>query len=383
MNKILLVCLTVTFSFTGFSQNDPVYSLTEVRSSDDLEYEQYTYNSDMLLEATDILSEDGIQLIDSLSYDGSNNIIKLDKHQLLNGNWTYVSYIDYTYDANGNRLSRTNYNSYGGPTFDLGGVYEYSYEDNKLQSWELYMSGTDLIEAAELTYNSDGQLIEELAQDTWNSGSLENSWKIDYEYNQDGTLKTTAQSFWNGYSWDSYASEWFYYDDNNNCIKWEHKTGNTVTTKYEYEYDMDYTVDQLVLPVNPEDDTDTESLVEMSNMVTLKHWYTENDIGDLVYVCDYIYTYDLIGTMGVQSPGFLADNMLIYPNPASDLITISGNNTIINNINVLDTTGKLVLKETNLNRKETNLDVSQLQSGVYYIRLLTPKGIATKKLVVQ
>ncbi len=384
MKKILLLCISVAFSAAGNSQNvSPVYSLSDITSSDDLEHQIYTYNSNMLLEATDILSEDGNMLKDSLTYDTSRNIIKFDKYQLINGNWTHVYYLDYTYDENGNCLSRSNYNSYGGPTFNLGGVYNYSYDDNKVISWELYMSGTDLAEAGTLTYNDDGQLIKEIGQDIWNSGSMEDSWKMDYQYNSDGTIKTRAQSFWNGNSWDSAGSEWFYYDDNTNCIKRERKTGNRVTTRYEYEHNMEYTTDQLVLPVNPEDGSDTESLAQKNNMVTIQKWYTENDAGVLVYVCDYIYTYDLIDSMGVPNHGFAADNMLIYPNPTSDLITITNNQTIITNIDVMDNTGRVVLRAANINRNETNLDVSNLNSGVYYVRLFTSNGPVTQKLIVQ
>ena len=384
MKKTLLFCVTAALSVVGISQNvDQQYALTKVESSDELEHKIYTYNSERLLEATDNLFEDGMLINDTLSYDQANNIIKLDRYQFLNGNWTHVSYIDYTYDQNGNRLSRSNYNSYGGTTFTLGGVYNYYYENNMRTSWDLYMSGTDLVANGTLTYNSNGQILKEISQDIWNSGSMENSWKIDYEYNSDETLKTSGQSFWNGQSWYSAGGEWFYYDSQKNCIKWEHKNGNTVTNKNEYEYNMDVTVDQLILPIDPEDGSDSESLVEMKNMVTLKHWYTENDQGDLIYVCDFIYTYDLLDPMGVPNQEFNAVNMLIYPNPTSDLVTITGDNIIIRNIDVLDNTGKMVLKESNINKKETNLDVSGLNSGVYYIRLSTSKGIVTEKLIVK
>lgn len=382
MKKILLACFTFSITFAGLSQNAiPEYSLSEIRASDELEHEIYTYNEDLLLESTDILLDNGFLVKDSLRYDASNNIITLDGYQLLNGNWTHVSYIDYTYDGDGNRLTRSNYNSFDG-TFNLGGVYNYVYENNKMISWELYMGGTDLFQASTFTYNSNGQLIEELGQDTWNSGSLEDSYKIDYEYNSDGTLKTSAQSFWEGASWNSYGSEWFYYDDNMNCIKWDHKSGNTVTNRNLYDYDLNYTTDQLVLPVNPEDSSLNESLVEMKNMPTVKHWYTENEAGDLMYVCDYIYTYELIDVMGVSNHGFSADSMRIYPNPAADLITITGENAIITNIDIRDATGKMVLQKKNLNKKETSLNVSALQSGVYYIKLLTSKGSHTEKLIV-
>lgn len=386
MKRILLVCIAAVFSVAGFSQSVnqvKEFALSEIRSSDELEYEMYTYNSDLLLKATDILFEDGTLVMDSLYYDAFKNVVKLNRYQLLNGNWTHVSYIDYTYDENGNRLSRSNYNNWGG-SFNLGGIYNYFYdENNKLTNWELLMSGTDLFQAATFTYNASGQLIEELGQDAWNSGTLEDSWKLDYQYNSDGTLKYTGQSFWNGYSWDTFGTEWFFYDDQKNCIKWDHKSNNTVTNRHLYDYNLDYTIDQFVMPYNPEEDSQTERLIEMNNMVTVNHWYTENDVGTLVYVCDYIYKYDIIDYTDVPTHGFNADNMRIYPNPASDFINITSDKSIINNIEVVDNAGKVVLNESINNKKETKLDVSNLKSGVYYIRALTSKGMVTEKLVVQ
>lgn len=382
MNKTLLICLTGIFSVAGFSQNiDKEYSLAEVRSSDQFEYELYTYNSDLLLKATDILLDNETQVRDTLSYDNSNNIIKLDTHQLLNDVWTHVSYVEYTYDANGNRLSRSNYNSFGGSTFELGGVYNYFYENNKLTSRELFMGGTNLVETCTYTYNDSDQIVQELALENWNSTSWENSWKIDYEYNNDGTLQSSISAYWNDISWAPVGTNSFYYDDNKNCIKWEYVTGNRVVNKNEYEYNLDYTVDQLVLPINPEVQSDPKSLVEMNNMVTLRHWYTQNDLGELGYVCDFIYTYDYIGTTGTPDAAFIGDNIGIYPNPSAESITVFSRTNDIQGIEIINTTGQSVLKVSNENKKEMNLDVSSLSSGIYYVRMLTSKGMITQKLV--
>lgn len=384
MKKILLACIAIALSASGITQNvDKEYLLKEYRSSDYLEYEKYTYNSDLLLTSTDnLLIDDAVRVRDSLTYDAANNVVKLDGYQLINGNWTHVYYMDYTYDDNGNLTSRSNYNSFGGPTFSLGGTYLYFYDDNRLTHWELYLNEDELFEQCTITYNENGQVIEEFVQDTWMSGTLEDAWKIEYIYNPDGTLLTSKPSIWNGSSWDFPGAEWFYYDDNKNCIKWEHKSGNRVTNRRIYEYNMDYTVDQLVFPVTPEDRSETKRLVEIQNMVVLQHWYTENDQGNLIYICDYIYDYNRIGTMGIQDQELNMNGMHMYPNPASELITVSSENNIISDINIFDTTGKLVFKQSDLNKKHANLDVSTLQSGVYYIRSVTSKGIVTQKLVV-
>jgi hypothetical protein len=199
MKSHLLIGLLISLTIAGFSQNfkgDKIFKLSEVYASDDLEFEKYAYNADLLLQATNSLTENGDYLIDSLWYDEFNNITKLDLYQLLNGTWTYVSYIDYTYDENGNRLTRSNYNSFGTPNFTLGGIYNYFYnEDNKLTNWELYMNGTDLMQLCTLTYNNNGQVIQEIGQDAFNSGNMEDSWKIDYQYNSDGTLRVQHNLF--------------------------------------------------------------------------------------------------------------------------------------------------------------------------------------------
>ncbi|QAA82057.1 T9SS type A sorting domain-containing protein [Aequorivita sp. H23M31] len=382
MKRTLLICLTGIFSVAGFSQNiQKEYSLAEVRSSDDLEYEIYSYNDNQLLKATHILMDNGTMVKDSLRYDASNNITKIDGYQLINGSWTHVSYIEYTYDANGNRLSRSNYNSFGGTTFTLGGIYNYEYENDRLVRWNLLMGGTTLFEKATLTYNTEGKVVEELAQDNWNSGSWENSWKIVYDYNPDSTLKSSHQFFWNGFSWDTPGGDWFYYDDNQNCIKWEYKSGTRVTNKNEYEYNLDYTVEQLVLPLNPEVKSEKKSMVEMNNMVTLQHWYTEDDQGNLSYICDYIYTYDYIGTASISNLSFEVDNFSVYPNPSTDFVTIFNRTNNIRTIDVIDASGKSALKVTKVNKKEMNLDISGLSTGIYYLRMSTSKGIITQKLV--
>lgn len=90
---------------------------------------------------------------------------------------------------------------------------------------------------------------------------MSDSWKIEYTYNSDGTLLNSKPSIWDGTAWYVPGVEWFYFYDNKNCIKWEHKTPSEsrVTNKHLYEYDTDYIVEQLVLPVNQEDGAKTKS----------------------------------------------------------------------------------------------------------------------------
>ncbi|WP_179375830.1 T9SS type A sorting domain-containing protein [Winogradskyella wichelsiae] len=78
----------------------------------------------------------------------------------------------------------------------------------------------------------------------------------------------------------------------------------------------------------------------------------------------------------------------LYPNPAEDIVNIKiSGSFIISNINIIDVTGKLVhhSKVNNENLSSTlteQIDVSALQSGVYFIKLEDQSRVVTKKLIV-
>ncbi|NBL64404.1 S8 family serine peptidase [Flavobacterium sp. NST-5] len=70
----------------------------------------------------------------------------------------------------------------------------------------------------------------------------------------------------------------------------------------------------------------------------------------------------------------------IYPNPANDILNLAFNDNIqITNLTVLDITGKVINANFDLNDKSIN--VSALQSGVYFLRIATENSVVTKKFV--
>jgi len=60
------------------------------------------------------------------------------------------------------------------------------------------------------------------------------------------------------------------------------------------------------------------------------------------------------------------NDIIIFPNPTSSFLTIKSNN-LISPISIYDITGKLVLQNTG-NSKEIILDISNLNSGLYFIK---------------
>lgn len=70
----------------------------------------------------------------------------------------------------------------------------------------------------------------------------------------------------------------------------------------------------------------------------------------------------------------------LYPNPNNGQFTINNEQFTINNVDVYDVYGKL-LKTVEVNANTVELDVRDLSSGMYFVRISTEKGVVTKNFV--
>ena len=87
-----------------------------------------------------------------------------------------------------------------------------------------------------------------------------------------------------------------------------------------------------------------------------------------------------VNVLGTDS--FFAKQFNLYPNPASEMVTIEmPENITTATVTIFDFVGKQVAK-TNLTSTENSLDVSNLPTGTYLVSIATEQGIAKKQLVV-
>jgi len=75
----------------------------------------------------------------------------------------------------------------------------------------------------------------------------------------------------------------------------------------------------------------------------------------------------------------LATQIMLYPNPVQNTLYFeNSSNFTINTIKVFDILGKLVLVENN---KDNQLDVSKLESGLFFVLITTANGSLIKKFI--
>lgn len=73
----------------------------------------------------------------------------------------------------------------------------------------------------------------------------------------------------------------------------------------------------------------------------------------------------------------------IYPNPAHEYFTILSDDNMIKKCNLFDATGRLV-KQCEPNGFSTNIHVSDLKKGIYFVQIIYQEGkVTTQKIIIQ
>lgn len=72
----------------------------------------------------------------------------------------------------------------------------------------------------------------------------------------------------------------------------------------------------------------------------------------------------------------------LYPNPSKGIFTIKSSEANTNII-VIDVTGKIVYNNTLNTVDEHTVDISKYNSGIYFVKVISPSGTRTKKIIIQ
>ncbi len=92
---------------------------------------------------------------------------------------------------------------------------------------------------------------------------------------------------------------------------------------------------------------------------------------------------------GIEDQAQVQSELLVYPNPATQTLTVEldASTNGQSSLSLLDMLGREVMTRPNVfvangGRSTAQLDVSQLNSGIYYVVVTTPEGKLTSKIVI-
>ena len=87
-----------------------------------------------------------------------------------------------------------------------------------------------------------------------------------------------------------------------------------------------------------------------------------------------------VTTKNVGIDNYLLNSISLYPNPAKEYIDVRVDEFNVTNMEVYDVYGKLI-NTVNVIDNPTRINVSNLASGMYFVRVTTEQGVATKSFV--
>ncbi|MDP2722370.1 MAG: T9SS type A sorting domain-containing protein [Bacteroidales bacterium] len=87
-------------------------------------------------------------------------------------------------------------------------------------------------------------------------------------------------------------------------------------------------------------------------------------------------TVGLAVTVGINEQGE-KEYVVVYPNPANDMLNV-GSNGEVTQVRLINTVGQVVFDNI-----ATQIDVSNMESGVYFIQIATKNGTTTQKIIIQ
>lgn len=78
----------------------------------------------------------------------------------------------------------------------------------------------------------------------------------------------------------------------------------------------------------------------------------------------------------------LNNSFKMYPNPASQQVTLTASNGVLNTVAVYDVTGKVVIAQ-NVNAITTQINVASLPKGIYMVEVKSTEGVEVEKLIIE
>ncbi|MFZ4572132.1 MAG: T9SS type A sorting domain-containing protein, partial [Bacteroidales bacterium] len=125
-------------------------------------------------------------------------------------------------------------------------------------------------------------------------------------------------------------------------------------------------------------------IIPLTGLGNYKYYVTSvyNDSLANAFLCESPGT----DTIAVQFPhvGIVEigkGQIMVYPNPATDNVNVKSDYTI-NAIEVMNYTGQTVYNNTTVSGKTAQFNVSNLQSGIYFVKVSTEQGARSVKITV-
>lgn len=340
--------------------------------------------------------------------------------------------VDYTYDSHSNITSYFQ-NMWNGTAWrsSYGQLYSYNTENQLIGQITLgpdtLGTGWDsLMKWQNVTYNTQGDLLGFSTQ-TWNGNDWDNYSRF-IETINNGHRVAEERQIWNNTQWVGNYKDYIAYDNNDNIITFIHTVWNSGTNNWDtaqrhnYTYDAagHYTGFTLQNYVNGGWVDSAKEVYTYSGdvMVTLLQSIWNADSNAFINAAKNTYTYNSYnqcttldmfvwdGTQwgaGAYTTGYFKftyetfddtpngiNNVIankdfqVYPNPASNQLTVKMQQSVMNQVRIVDMSGRIVFEtKENIAASKVNVATDHLTDGIYLLQIRSGNKTGSASFVIK
>ena len=255
------------------------------------------------------------------------------------------------------------------------------------------------------TFDVNGNPLIQLTE-VWQNNTWTNSYRNTYTYDANGNMLTYLDEQWQNNAWVNYVRGTYTYNANGNPLtyleeEWQNNVwvnyGRTTSTYDTSGNRLTYLLEewQNNAWVNEWRETYTYDVNENSITGKYDEWQSGNwepGMGYLdlysqkqyIYSLGEIYRYEanFIITTGIDDIQATNIGLSVFPNPANDKITIEiSGETKAGSVAILNMEGQELIKQKISDRK-TLIDIRNLLSGVYFVRLTNDRTVEVAKIII-
>ncbi|MEO8148939.1 MAG: ELWxxDGT repeat protein [Bacteroidia bacterium] len=95
---------------------------------------------------------------------------------------------------------------------------------------------------------------------------------------------------------------------------------------------------------------------------------------------DELWSFYMPGISAIEEHA--VNSISVYPNPVTDILNINAKDNKIESFKIHNSIGKLILDKT-VNQQNFQIDISQFNSGIYFIQVQTKDGMLSAKIIKQ
>ncbi len=294
------------------------------------------------------------------TYDANNNMLTKARETYTLSAWVKDYKDIYTYNAANLPITYTYQTGNGASWLNSSReTYVYDMSNNPvlftLETW----SNSAWVNDLQATFTVVASNVTAILVQTWTGSTWANDTKGTMTYNAANKPLIETYQTWSGSTWVNDYRYIHTYDANNNETSQSYQEWLSGTWKISNYYGKVWDANNFYY-------------------VNVQRFY--NSGGGPVNYGDSAITYYKT-VVGIKENLSLSNHLSIYPNPSKGVFTIE-NATDITSINVYNTQGTQVF-ETKIESRNAKLDLSNLPSGMYFIRVNEGNSHIIRKVIIE